>query len=447
MKQLILSFLLLPGFLFAQFNEYPREGEGQVSGGLGLNWINSQPYYTLHFTPEASIADFGVGLDLRLDFDSHANLRKENFNELSDYLSVIRYARYGLKNDPVYVKLGALDYYTLGHGSIMYLYNNSPSIDSRKIGLVTDINFGVLGFESIYSRFAEAGVVGLRGYVRLLQFTSAYDIPVIGNLEIGLSYAGDYDKYAGIISGYYDQSKNEFVTLSNKGFINIFGVDIGFPLFRSGMFSSTLYTDFSKIIDFGSGVAVGLITNYNSLGLITASAKLERRFNNSKYIPSYFNSLYEVERFEVNKSTGSFISKAALLNSITNPDNGYFGKLNLNFISLFTLMGSYERLDKTPNSGVLHLETEIAPENSPFIIKAGYDKINLGAHSSIFKVDENSYLYSELGYKLLPYVIVGIDYIWTFTPVRNSNDDIIGYEPQKRIGASISFVYPLSFTP
>ena len=72
----------------------------------------------------------------------------------------------------------------------MYLYNNSPSFDNRKIGLVTDIDFGDFGFESIYSSFGEAGVVGIRGYVRPLHYTSWRDIPIISNLELGLTYAG-----------------------------------------------------------------------------------------------------------------------------------------------------------------------------------------------------------------------------------------------------------------
>ena len=76
-----------------------------------------KPYYRVSFRPEISFADFGVGLDLNLDFDSEGKLRTENFNEASDYLSIIRYVRYGLKNDPVFIKVGALDYYTLGHGS------------------------------------------------------------------------------------------------------------------------------------------------------------------------------------------------------------------------------------------------------------------------------------------------------------------------------------------
>ncbi len=112
-----------------------RSNEGFFGGGLGMSWIDGEPYYGFQLFPEIAFANFGVGLDLNLQFDKTGKLRNENFNEFSDYLSILRYARYGQKNDPFYIRLGALDYATLGHGSIMYLYNNRPSYDSRKNGL------------------------------------------------------------------------------------------------------------------------------------------------------------------------------------------------------------------------------------------------------------------------------------------------------------------------
>ncbi len=445
MKKYILLLLtfLFPIGIFAQFNQYPRDGQGQVSGGLGLNWINGTPYYTFHFTPEVSFANFGVGLDLRLDVDQQGNLRKEDFNEFSDYLSIIRYVRYGVKHDPVFIKLGALDYYTLGHGSIMYLYNNSPSIDNRKIGLVMDIDFGKFGFESIYSRFAEAGVVGFRGYFRPLQFSEAGLIPIIGGMEVGASYAGDFDSNAGILNGTYDPIQNQFNVTQDHGAINIIGLDVGFPIVRTGIFNTTVYTDFTKIINFGGGIATGVIMDFNTLGLVSASAKLERRFNGKQYIASYFNSFYEIERFNANP----FRSKIMELDTLNHPDNGYYGELTVNVANLFSVLGSYQRLDKTPNSGILHLGTSIEPEGTPFVLRAGYDKIGMGSESEIFKLDDKSYLYSAVGYKPIPYIIVSMYYIWTFAPVRNANDDIIGYNPQKRIEPRVEFVFPLNFGP
>lgn len=441
---LLLIFLLLNSFCYSQFKGFPRQNTGEISGGMGMNWINGELFYSLYFTPEISFANFGAGLNLKLDIDSKGNLRKENYNEFSDYLSLIRYLRYGLKNEPVFVKLGALDYYTLGHGSIMYLYNNSPSFDVRKIGLVIDLDFGLFGFESIYSQFAESGVTGFRGYVRPLQLTSAGDIPIIGNLEVGATYAGDFNEHAGIVTGSYDNVQRKFNVTKDEGSISIFGFDIGIPIIQGGFANLTLYADYANIAGFGGGTAAGVIFNFNPLGLVSGSVKLERRFNGDNYIPSYFNSLYEIERFKVDTSKGTFVSKAQLLSGTTDIGNGYYGELGVNVLGLFNILGSYQRLDKHPTSGILHLETEIAPEGMPFLARTGYDKINIIDEKDLFKLDDRSYLFFELGYKPYPFMIVSMMYNWTFSPVRDKDDKVVDFEPQKRIEPRVYFVYPFN---
>ncbi len=448
MKKLLLLFIILfTTSSFAQLGNYPRPGNGELAGGLGLNYIDGDLYYAFHFTPEIAFANFGVGLDLQLDINSKGNIRKENFNEFSDYLSIIRYVRYGVKNDPLFVKLGALDYYSLGHGSIMYNYNNSPGFDARKAGLIVDIDFGEFGFESIYSRFGEAGVVGLRGFVRPLKFTSVGDIPIIGNLEVGATFAGDFNKNAGVISGHYVRANKDFVIDTDAGSMNIIGFDLGLPIISTSMFNAELYFDFAKIVDFGSGASAGIMMSLNGLGIVNATAKFERRFNGDKYIPSYFNSFYEVERFNLDTSTVvPFLrTKARQLQASTNMSNGFFGELGINVFGVFDVIGSYERLDKYPTSGILHLGTEIAPEDVSFVVRAGYDKINIIDEKDLFNLDDRSYLFFELGYKPMPYLIVSLVYSWMFTPLRGADDTIIGYEPQKRIEPRISFVYPFNF--
>jgi len=100
-----------------------------------MTWIDNQRYFAVRLRPEFSISNVGIGLDLNLEFDSTGSLRKENFNEFTDYLSIIRYVRYGQEFDTFYVKLGSLDYTTIGHGSIINSYNNSPSFDARRAGM------------------------------------------------------------------------------------------------------------------------------------------------------------------------------------------------------------------------------------------------------------------------------------------------------------------------
>ncbi len=447
MKTLSALFLIVVFSLpsFAQWDKYPRPDEGNFNGGMGINWIDGKPHYRVSFRPEISFSQVGIGLDLNLDFDPEGKLRTENFNEASDYLSIIRYIRYGLKNDPVFIKVGALDYYTLGHGSIMQHFNNSPTYDNRRIGLVVDLDLGKFGIESIMGSFSPAGVFGVRGYVRPLQLSSASDIPILGNLEVGASYVTDLNEDAGVIAGNYIHADEEFKVTSDTGAISIVGFDIGLPLLNSSVTDITLYADYSKIINFGSGVATGVMFDFNLSTLLNISAKLERRFNSGKYIPAYFNSLHEIERFKVDSSKGTFVSKALALNSITENMNGFYGDLLVRVLNLFDIYGSYQRLDKESKSGILNLRTAIEPESAPFVLRAGYDKINIQSEKDLFKLDDRSYLFTEVGYKPVEYILVSIVYSWTYTPVRGNDDRIIAFEPQKRIEPRVSFIYPFKF--
>ena len=326
----------------------------------------------------------------------------------------------------------------------MYQYNNSPSLDVRKIGLVFDVDFGNIGFESIYSQFGEAGVVGIRGYVRPLKFSEAGSIPIIGDLEVGATYAADYNQYAGAEAGFYNPSTRKIQITSDEGSVNIVGLDLGFPIVSTSLAKLVLYMDYSKIINFGSGVATGIAFTSSGMGLVSISAKLERRFNNPHYLPSYFNSLYEIQRFSVDTSSNSspVQSKVQILASDFDPGNGYYGELGINVAGLFNILGSYQRLDKYPESGILHISADISPQDLSFIARAGYDKTNIKNEKDLFTLDDRSYLYAELGYKPYPFMIVSMVYIWTFSPVRDKDDNIIDYRPQKRIEPRVSFVFP-----
>ncbi len=443
---LFLFFILSYQTAFSQWEMLPGANQGNVAGGFGLTWIDGQPCYAVHLRPEVGFSNFGVGLDLNLEFTSEGKLRKENFNEFSDYLSIIRYVRYGYKRDDVYVRLGALDYATLGHGSIMYMYNNSPTYDVRKIGLEFDLDFDAFGFESVYGNFGETGVAGLRGYVRPLKFGGS-EIPIISNLEVGATFATDFNKYATVLNGSYDHTNNKFNITKDHGAIKIMGFDIGLPIGLSSFVTLTPYFDFAKIVDFGSGTAAGLMFDLNGLGLVDVRAKLERRFNGDNYLPSYFNSLYEIQRFALDTSTGTFSGKAAGLNALGSVGNGFYGELLVRVLNTFDIIGSYQRLDDYPTSGILHLMADVSPKDGSYVARAGYDKVNIQDEKDLFTLDDRSYLYTEVGYKPYPYLLVSLVYQWTFAPVRDADDRVIEFKPQKKIEPRVSFIYPFDFGP
>lgn len=442
-KKLLFLFLAISSFLNAQF-EHLQQNEALLSGGFGLTWIDGSPHYAFRFFPEIQFSHVGIGLDLNLEFTPKGKVRSENFNEFSDYLSIIRYVRYNHKHDPLYFRIGALDYATLGHGSIMYLYNNSPTYDARKIGTEFDIDFNNFGFETVYGNFGQAGVIGIRSYIRPFQFTYLSNVPILGKLEVGTTLTTDTDDNCGITAGIYNPNENTFLPTMNEGKITIIGFDVGLPILRTGIADFDIYFDHSKIIKFGSGSALGAIIDFKGLGLVTLKAKLERRFNGNQYLPSYFNSLYEIERFRLDKSSGLVKSKIQQLKSAAN-GNGYFGELLINLLGFFDILGSFQKLDKVPNSGILHLWTIVNSESIPYLFRAGYDKVNIRNFSDLFKMDDRSYLFTEFGYKVQQYLLLSMVYSWSYTPVRDRNEHIVGYKTQRKVEPRISFIYPLSF--
>jgi hypothetical protein len=366
-----------------------------MTAGMGITWIDNKPYYLISLAPELSFGKFGVGLDLNLRFSSQdQKLRKEDFDETYDYIRIIRYLRWGQKGDEIYARLGALDYSRIGHGFIMYLYKNSPSFEDRRTGVEFDLNFGKYGFETVYSDFARAGVFGLRGYVRPLQYTSISSVPVLGAMEVGATWAGDFRANSKDIKV---DTAGGIARTRNDGTINIIGVDIGFPLVRLPMVSSTFYVDFAKILSFGSGVALGLETNFFGLGIFDIYTKIERRYTGDQFMANYFDAMYEIDRYQL--AGLSLSSKARTLSNLASPGPGYFGDLTVGILGTLQVRGMYQKLDRDSKSGMLHLGTTTGTLIPMIVIDAGYDKKYIQNNKDIFNLDDRSFLYASIGYK------------------------------------------------
>jgi hypothetical protein len=404
-----------------------------ITGGVGMTFIDGKPYYLFHLTPEVSFGKIGVGLDINVRVGEDGKIRPEDFKDVNSYLQLIRYVRYGTKHDPWYAQVGALDYARLGHGSIMYMYRNTASYDLRKVGVEFDADFQKVGFESMYSDIAGRGILGIRGYTRPLQFTDAAPIPIIGKLETGVTFASDLNANANQTWG---DALGSIRSAQGNGALSIVGADIGFPLLSHEVVHSTLYADYAKILTYGSGEAVGLNLELRGLGLLTLDAKYERRFVGNHFIPSYFDAFYERDRYQ-RLDTTRFTSKAQMLKGAQSYE-GYFGELLISILNTFNILGGYQAPVGQPNGGTLHLELETLTALPGILLNAGYDKKNVG---SIFKLDNNSLLYAQAGYKPLPYLVVSILYQWTFAEVHDqATGKVTGYESQKRIEPRVGFV-------
>ena len=390
---------------------------GSIPVGFGATFIDGEAFYLINITPEVAFGQLGVSLDLNLRFTTKGKLRTGDYNKFEDYLRVIRYVRWAQKGDPFYTRVGQLDYSLLGHGSIVYNYRNSASYDMRRTGIELDMNFDTFGFESMYSDIIDRGLLGMRGYVKPLKFTSFGKVPVINNFEVGVTYARDLSTVADITSA----------DTSGRG-LTIIGFDLGLPILSYSILKSTLYFDYAQIIHYGHGTSVGVNMNYSGLGLVDLRGKYELRFNGVHYMPAYFDALYEHERFDPVRR----LSKSDMLDTV-GANRGYYGELIISILNSFNIIAGYQAPFDSKNEGLLHAELRL-PEVSGIVVRGAFDKAKIGR---AFILDNYSLLSAEIGYKPAKYLLVSMLYQQTYSN-RNPDGSFI---KQIRVEPKVSLVF------
>ncbi|MDQ7799330.1 MAG: hypothetical protein RDU76_10390 [Candidatus Edwardsbacteria bacterium] len=371
----------------------------QMMGGLGVVMIDGDLYYRVQLVPELSFSKIGLGLDVDLLFNNDG-IRKEDWTPKSRWVRIIRYARWGQKHDVFYIRLGALDAATLGHGSIMYRYGNQVNDADRKIGMELDLDFGRAGFETVVSNFGRAEIYGGRGYVRPLKSTG---IPIIKNFEVGATVASDLDP---------DQRSG-----TDDG-VTVFGFDLGLPIINTSLLYTQLYYDFAKIKSFGSGNVVGISADLKFPGdILVLSSKLEQRFLGPRYLPQYFDRFYEVERYQLFDTIP--VWKSYVLNSMTESRNGTYGELAATLVGKLTILGSYQAIHKVPYSGMLHFGTDLSKliPNNKMEIRAAYDQTHINSGKDLFTNNENTLVTVEGGYQVYSHVMLYLTYLKTYEKI------------------------------
>jgi hypothetical protein len=409
----------------AAMAEQGLTGPNQLTGALGPTVIGGETYASLRLQPAFSIGKVGVGLDIPLQVSlEDGSFRNEEFTDGVGPLRLIRYLRYGReRQDPVYVKVGDLSGATLGFGFTMYQYSNVGSYEKRDWGTEFNVNYDrTVGLEGLYSDFSEVSVVGLRPYVRPLGLAGA-EIPVLSNLEVGGVYATD---------------QSDAATPGGTP-LTIWGADAGLPISIGPILDIVPFAAYANISDPGagafpdtvaaanqftpgSGTAVGVNVELRLIAdLLSLSGKVERRFFGEHFTGSYFNSVYETNKFGFlqGRSTHPFREIEG-----SGGNNGTFGALYGHVINEILIGGSLQIPDQGDGT-FLRLEAR-APDLIPKVTAhAEYNRRPVEDIGDAFVLDENSTLDARVGYKVRPYLLVGTNYRWTFARVnKNGGEEV-----------------------
>jgi len=320
-----------------------------LSGLFGTVTVDGAQWQRMVLRPRFVAGNFDAAFDVELFIDEKGRFRKRgwSFDTPTDgFESVLRkiyYVQYGhldRREDPVYVRVGALENVTLGYGLIMSDYRNTleePGI--KKTGLdvsVRDMSPWNVGVRAVVNDVLDlsrgGGVFGVRVSARPVFHP---DETGEGRLEMGLSFVSDTDQYEGL------RSLNLPARPPGDA-LSMAGVDAAYPIWDRERVRLTLYGQYARIVDRNGvrGEGFGAPGLQLVLGPLHAQAEY-RRFSH-QFRPQYFDDLYEKSRARYDEARRVFIPKTATLTDTAM--TGLYGNASMSLGPLLTASASYQYL-------------------------------------------------------------------------------------------------------
>jgi hypothetical protein len=310
------------------------------------------------------------------------------------------------------------------------------------VGVELDLVGERMGLETVMSDVGAPSVLGLRAHVRPLKFTAAENIPILSNLVVGATYAADLQSNANLTQETdipRPDSRPGTVMVADAtdgGALSVVGMDLGLPIFERSWLRTNLYADVAQIVDFGSGAAVGLGFQFRPFGVIDLGIQLERRYLGDRFLPRYFDGLYERARYAPLSETLASTKAQELLDA--KATEGNYGEVTLTLFGGLTVNGQYYSPVGVKNAGDFHARVMPGFEiPGGFEFDAGMDRRRIG---KLFVLDENTTLYTRFGYKVNRFVVASMLYQYTYAPVKNAAGKTIRYEQQVRVEPRIGVV-------
>lgn len=403
-----------------------RKTGSALQGGLGWTRIAVSDtgaavnYLTLTLNPEMNIGKFGLGLtiDVLMNTQSDPGGSRIRQTELRPG-HLLRYIRYGTPDDPSYFQVGALERVTLGHGFILARYSNQVADQSRRVGASLRLSRERGGIEALMNNIGAREIYGARAFIRpLAEHPGSL---ILRHLAIGSTFVIDDDPGRGRTRGPAPSTE-------------IIGLDIEVPIFETPLLDIMSYGDFAKILDYGSGGAIGVSVKVKNISkILTLTSRIEEQSFGQEFVPEFFDASYEVESVLASGRT-----KASRLRGLPRTQ-GVMGELGGIILGRLSVIGNYRSYTNRDSSGVLHAEARALNLIPRMMLRASYDKKGISKLSDIRTLDDRSVIIAEARYHVISFVALSLEYRWTFVFDERPNFQV--YRPQERFSPKVLFEY------
>ena len=404
------------------------------------------------------------------DNDRSIRFRTEDWDEWQDYLKILRYLQIGTSEDNLYLSIGSNFAQTIGHGTILkrYIPNHDSTFSTMSAKLNWYFDYG--GFEALLGDVARGNIFG--GLVFLKPFSA------IGNyharsVSFGYSFVADrnaptklkYEKYHDYDPDDYINGKDDRlprIAVDSKGrpivlddeFLYMQGIDFEIKLFKNEKVDIKTFTDYSWFKkDFvKGGFTFGLLGRFNldEKNQHAIRIQLEGRAHHDSYIPSFFDTFYDIERIEMMTNIYGVKDfqpdgRSKYWHLMNDSDNkfvgSFYGEFSYSFRTWISLSVGYEKL---PDSSSIFAHLEL-PDLWILKMMVSYYKRGFGSAKELFSDSHVSSLFrGVVRLQILPFLYINgyAGKHWTFWNAKNPrpHDNLEGhYVSSWDLGADVEF--------
>jgi hypothetical protein len=215
---------------------------------------------------------------------------------------------------------------------------------------------------------------------------------------------------------------------------------VDLQVFQNALITVTPYIDYNRTDRGGWGLHIGTMAVAKlPIGLdLRLPVRLEyRRFSNN-YLPTYFGTFYELERFAYPLGINGPTPKWTHLNENDGEEgiNGLYGEAAFDFLKLVQIGAIYEAyLGHSSNMNVFLN----VPALDMLQFKAYYARINIEGLDDIFVFDERSSAVAQARYAIMKsiYLVARASRRWVFAPASGSYES----SDEWNVGLDYSFSF------
>lgn len=225
--------------------------------------------------------------------------RSTEYDEASEFFSILRRMEYGRPDGPWYMRLGGLSDIRLGHGTVLNHFQSNYRYDQRRWGLHLKLQSPVAGGEFLLDDILDPGLFA----ARIFTAPWAYTDGAARGIGFGISMAGDF--FAPTVldldsDGHMRFDAKRRPEIEHRTDVAILGFDVEAQVVDTPRTRMTFYSDVNLLFPHASaGWHTGAFLSWKSGQKSIFSLRGEFILRGKGYVPGYFDRAYPISRIRI----------------------------------------------------------------------------------------------------------------------------------------------------